>query len=237
MIKFFRKIRQNLLMENKTGKYFKYAIGEIILVVIGILIALQINNWNETKKKTIETRNVLLEIKEDLIQDKNSLKISIDRHSKNLEAEIRVIKALESKEGFTDSLRSDFGRIHLAHSYHSVSKGYQLLKEMNLSASLDKNIRISLSKYYERDVPEVYNELEEDNKEFLTYWIPYLREHFKEWEFDEYAIPYDYNQLLEDKNLISALKIDCVNLRGTINALDIALQSATNLIEKLPSEN
>ncbi|GAA4812071.1 DUF6090 family protein [Litoribaculum gwangyangense] len=50
MIKFFRKIRQNLLMENKTGKYFKYAIGEIVLVVIGILIALQINNWNETRK-------------------------------------------------------------------------------------------------------------------------------------------------------------------------------------------
>lgn len=50
MIKFFRKIRQNLLMENKTGKYFKYAIGEIFLVVIGILIALQINNWNENKK-------------------------------------------------------------------------------------------------------------------------------------------------------------------------------------------
>jgi hypothetical protein len=38
-------------MENKTGKYFKYAIGEIILVVIGILIALQINNWNEARKK------------------------------------------------------------------------------------------------------------------------------------------------------------------------------------------
>jgi hypothetical protein len=55
MIKFFRKIRQNLLMENKTGKYFKYAIGEIILVVIGILIALQINNWNEnSKERTIE---------------------------------------------------------------------------------------------------------------------------------------------------------------------------------------
>ena len=49
MIKFFRKIRQNLLMENKTGKYFKYAIGEIILVVIGILIALQINNWNSQR--------------------------------------------------------------------------------------------------------------------------------------------------------------------------------------------
>ena len=50
MIKFFRKIRQNLLSQGKTGKYFKYAIGEIILVVIGILIALQINNWNEYQK-------------------------------------------------------------------------------------------------------------------------------------------------------------------------------------------
>ena len=49
MIKFFRKIRQDLLSKGKTGKYLKYAIGEIILVVIGILLALQINTWNENK--------------------------------------------------------------------------------------------------------------------------------------------------------------------------------------------
>ena len=49
MIKFFRKIRQNLLSEGKTGKYLKYAIGEILLVVIGILIAIQINEWNNNR--------------------------------------------------------------------------------------------------------------------------------------------------------------------------------------------
>lgn len=54
MIKFFRKIRQNLLSKGKTGKYFKYAIGEIVLVVIGILIALQVNNWNEKQKQDAE---------------------------------------------------------------------------------------------------------------------------------------------------------------------------------------
>ena len=48
MIKFFRKIRYNLMEQNKTGKCLKYAIGEIVLVVIGILIALSINNWNGT---------------------------------------------------------------------------------------------------------------------------------------------------------------------------------------------
>ncbi|PNQ73125.1 hypothetical protein C1T31_09050 [Hanstruepera neustonica] len=70
MIKFFRKIRQNLLSEGKTGKYLKYAIGEIILVVIGILIALQINNWNETR----QTKKVEKEILNVLLEDLNSAK-------------------------------------------------------------------------------------------------------------------------------------------------------------------
>ena len=62
MIKFFRKIRQNLLMENNTGKYFKYAIGEIILVVIGILIALQINNWNENNQDRKQEKKILSQL-------------------------------------------------------------------------------------------------------------------------------------------------------------------------------
>ncbi len=69
MIKFFRKIRQNLLTENKTGKYFKYAIGEIILVVIGILIALQTNNWNENNKAKSRWKSDLLELKSELNSD------------------------------------------------------------------------------------------------------------------------------------------------------------------------
>ena len=81
MIKFFRTIRQNLLMENpsdkssragKTGKYFKYAIGEIILVVIGILIALQINNWNEERKEVLHQKGILTNLVEDLRADSAS---------------------------------------------------------------------------------------------------------------------------------------------------------------------
>ena len=59
MIKFFRKIRYDLMRQNKTGKYFKYAVGEIILVVIGILIALQINTWNENRKLRNEELKIL----------------------------------------------------------------------------------------------------------------------------------------------------------------------------------
>ena len=62
MIKFFRRIRQQLLSENKFSKYLFYAIGEIILVVIGILLALQINNWNEEKKERVQEQKYLIEI-------------------------------------------------------------------------------------------------------------------------------------------------------------------------------
>ena len=63
MIIFFRKIRQNLLMENRTGKYFEYAIGEIILVVIGILIALSINSWYESRKNLAKKEILLKALK------------------------------------------------------------------------------------------------------------------------------------------------------------------------------
>ena len=69
MIKFFRKIRQDLLSKGKTGKYLKYAIGEIILVVIGILLALQINTWNEnridSKRLNLYTQSLLNDLELD----------------------------------------------------------------------------------------------------------------------------------------------------------------------------
>lgn len=73
MIKFFRTIRQNLIMENKTGKYLKYAIGEIVLVVIGILIALSINTWNENRKNKITEQDIYCKLLEDFNLDRQNI--------------------------------------------------------------------------------------------------------------------------------------------------------------------
>jgi uncharacterized membrane protein YgaE (UPF0421/DUF939 family) len=78
MIKFFRHLRQNLIMENKTGRYFKYAIGEIVLVVIGILIALQINNWNSNQKDELQETKILLQLKEGLALDRNKMEAELN---------------------------------------------------------------------------------------------------------------------------------------------------------------
>ena len=86
MIKFFRQIRQSLVMKNQTSKYFKYAIGEIILVVIGILIALQINNWNENRKNTAWEKQFLTDLKIELDANRAQLKNVYEIQSKKSEA-------------------------------------------------------------------------------------------------------------------------------------------------------
>ena len=78
MIKIFRKIRQNLISEGTTGQYLKYAIGEIALLVIGILLALQLNNWNENGKSYNKARNYLFEIITDLQKDTSNFNHPIE---------------------------------------------------------------------------------------------------------------------------------------------------------------
>lgn len=69
MISFFRRIRQELLQQKSVTRYFAYAIGEILLVVIGILIALQVNNWNEVNKNSKQEKAFLINFHEDLRSD------------------------------------------------------------------------------------------------------------------------------------------------------------------------
>jgi hypothetical protein len=78
MLTFFRQIRQSLFMENKIKTYLKYAIGEIVLVVIGILIALQINNWNEERQRIEKEYEIMTNLAEDFKINLFNLEESID---------------------------------------------------------------------------------------------------------------------------------------------------------------
>ena len=237
MLKFFRRIRQRLISDHKFTKYLLYAVGETVLIVIGILIALQINNWNENRKESRAIKSVLIEIKEDLIEDQLELMHSIEQHKKDFEAQKRILSALEAKSSYNEGVRSDLGRIFLARNIFSASKGYDLLKELNLGILRDKELRILLTKYYERDIPLVYRELRDDKLEFENFWLPYVRLHFREWEFGEYGVPHEYSHIVNDPTLFTATKMNSNNLNNTLVAHDTALNTATILIPLLPDAN
>ncbi len=105
MIKFFRNIRKKRLNEGQTSKYFKYAIGEIVLVVIGILIALQINNWNEHRKglnkRSAYTKSLIKELKQDTTDFRKNTEFLI----KQMEVLIGFHERLKSESATIDTMK------------------------------------------------------------------------------------------------------------------------------------
>ena len=105
MIKLFNKIRQNLLASGQTSRYLKYAVGEIILVVIGILIALSINNWNENRKSNQTAREVYQNLLTSLKQDSIEVRDIIALQNRSIETIRKIVLAPPSQplyelEGF-----------------------------------------------------------------------------------------------------------------------------------------
>lgn len=148
MLKFFKKIRQSLLSEGKTGKYFKYAIGEIVLVVIGILIALQINNWNERRKDREQEKEFLIGLKETLNRD-------LERNLRSQEVNQRALKSmqiitehLEQDLPYNDSLKNHFGTAHNFLFWDLSESVFESLEAKGLDLISNKNLRDSLALAY-----------------------------------------------------------------------------------------
>lgn len=97
MIKFFRRIRKKLLSEGKIGDYFKYAFGEIILVVIGILIALQLNNWSSKMKVNEKTNTYLSALNTEIESNIATLDLNINGLHKDIEAHSNTLTSLHSQ--------------------------------------------------------------------------------------------------------------------------------------------
>ncbi|WCO03571.1 DUF6090 family protein [Psychroserpens ponticola] len=159
MIKFFRKIRQNLLMENKTGKYFKYAIGEIILVVIGILIALSINNWNEDRKAKTYEEQVYTQIYKDIKADSLNLSLVIKYYKQKDTLMNRIlydsVPSIEY-ETINDENQYTFPYgIRLITNHDNISntkKGYQLFKTFNTMDIDSDSLSFSIEDYYSQAI-------------------------------------------------------------------------------------
>jgi len=174
MIKFFRKIRQKLLMENKTGKYFKYAIGEIVLVVIGILIAVQINSWvNRTKLQKdneVFLKKMVLELElnkkrmrtlvyGDSTNTKNVRYISLERAIKNGDSILDMTyRGLHSDDlSFIFNNRIGAGGAYL-NIHNSIYE--ELINTGKLYTLGSDTLIMAIKKYYKRcDREDLYNKI------------------------------------------------------------------------------
>ena len=225
MIKFFRKIRYNLMETGKTGKYLKYAIGEIVLVVIGILIALQINNWNEQRKIDILQVEALKEVASDLQDDLYSLENDIGLNLRGLNSASIIRKVLVSNQAYHDSLAIHFGNLDFNTTYTLKTSGFDNLRNLGFQIIANDSIRKSITDLYasEYSFLKEREELAEQRtyEYFSPLYIPYfgsvkstngargtLRNYtprdFESMKFDQdFDVLLDYIIIVKEDNLYS----------------------------------
>lgn len=153
MISLFRKIRQSLLQQNKVTQYLAYAIGEIFLVVIGILIALQINTWNELRKIRQYEVKMLKELKATLERDRGYFSSQIPRLTNKQKAANRLLSMLENKEENLDTLNKYFSNLRFEVLFQYNSGAYGSIKSGGIDKISNDSIRAKMAGLYEFLIP------------------------------------------------------------------------------------
>ena len=164
MIKLFRKIRQDLLVKKQLNKYFIYAFGEVFLVMIGILLALYISNWNSNNKDDKKEEWYLINIIEDIEYQKVYLKFMIEHYNESIDIEKSIIKEYYQKNGFSkiDSLDAKLNYLMLSYRFPNTNNTYQeLVSSGQLSLIKDKFLSIDIINYY-LSCENNYNDLKKD---------------------------------------------------------------------------
>jgi len=178
MIKFFRKIRQQFLRENKIRKYLIYAIGEIVLVVIGILIALQINNWNENQKTQIELLDIYSQIVFEVDNDIAELSANLEMYE-SLEP---VFNKVISDYRTVDLLDDGLSRLLAKSPTTNLNKsGIERLKAISVKDSLSlslielydlmENVYLIPDENLIRDETQLLADIYRDNYSWYPEWI------------------------------------------------------------------
>lgn len=195
MIKLFRKISQRLLTINKFN-----IIGVIVFVVIGILIALQINNWNEfNKAKTLETK-ILKELRSDLTQNLNDIESNIKYLTSCKQANEIIINHMENGLPYHDSLDYHFANLYPYTIFNPNQITFDYLKQTGMFSISNDSIRTSVSDLYAYQY-STYHVFE--NTYFFEHYTNYIKPmfmtEFETFEFYKSFKPKNYNQFIKNQ--------------------------------------
>ncbi len=212
MLKFFRQLRQRLLTENRFGKYLLYAVGEILLVVIGILLALQIDTWNKERELRAEELKTLNNFKASLAADAAYLKGSKYTYEKARNSMDYLIAYMDKDLPYSDSLKYHFANITFDWGMQYDFSTYEELKSKDLNLISNDSLRSDLIRYYSlaeglgMRLANRYSRIIDDVSKTI------FSRHFDQmWEvridsLQGEMIPFDYNALKEDRQFRYFLK-------------------------------
>jgi len=230
MINFFRKIRKNLLTQNKVSKYLLYAIGEIVLVVVGILIALSINNWNESKKILATEKESYSNLLRSLKKDSLELVRVIQFQTKSIEAQNTIIQSQkidnmssnEITEMLYDIYNGAYSFFPKYGTYNSIvaNRGIDIIKSESIKSNL-----IDLYDYWCYRYENVDNVLD---KKYHDVLYPFLQKEIGFFANSDFE--YENIDVTRFEKEYYHLQLQCQNLNPLTNH---SIRQLVNIQEKV----
>ena len=240
MINFFRKIRQNLLSEGKTGKYLKYAIGEIVLVMVGILLALQVNNWNEQRKLSQKEVQTLIALKGDIEANINNLNEGITTMGVINKNNLKIIEFFEDKTPYDKSMAQYFHNFLGFWDPDFSYASYENLKSQGLDLISNNDLRKSIINLFDVEMDKLdIAEMTRMNILFENMIVPMQRKYFYKdytsnvpWHY----VPYDYNDMMKDMEFYSVCTEMAFRQTRSIERYKAFIFRSESLIEQIDLE-
>lgn len=236
MIPFFRRIRKRLLPGGAASRYLLYAIGEIALVVLGILIALQINNWNEARKDKIIEKEILRNLAQCLDTNVKLLEEQIDLNKRSDDASEIILHALENRLPYHDSLSAYLGYASNVDNSGDIFSyyAYEVLKNTGMEIIRNQALKNEIVLLFEETFAIPRNRMDRVGETYADH-VAFRQEHFvRLWGYD--FEPIDYEGLLNDKKVHSWFRAIAQN-RGWINqSLGETLAETQRVLKMVKSE-
>ena len=235
MINLFRRVRKSHLMINNTGQYLKYAFGEIFLVVIGILIALQINNWNEQRKSKAFEKESLIQIRANLIKDKVTLE-QMKINGINAVASTDKILRQYTAINKTDSIKFWLGDIIQFDRFQPLTNAYEVLKSKGLDQVSNKELRFLMGTYYDDKAKHIVKAVKDIEETFQVDWMPILKKHVVDFKFKKYVIVQNDEIFYKPSEIRNLLTLNRDNYNGSIDYIDIGITLIDEIINIINEE-
>jgi hypothetical protein len=233
MLRFFRQIRQRLLTDNKFSKYLLYAVGEILLVVIGILIALQIDTWNEARKNRIYEKQVLAQIKLNLMQDRNTLECIAKNFQGAIEATGKLLDP-SARIAFPDSVPYWLGQVAQFDRFQPLTNSYEVLKSKGLDIISSDTVRLLLGQYYDDKIATSSQSIGDIEISFNNHWIPLMENHVADFKFKDYLRVTSTDTFINETNVLRILTLNRDNYSAGLTNVQSVIRHIDVLLSELP---
>lgn len=195
MLKFFRKIRQRLLGENKFSKYLIYAVGEIILVVLGILIALGINNWNLEQKEEEFELELLSEFRTNLENTMDDISANINYHTTSIRSANILLRAFEMENVNSDTLENHYAKVAIIPQFLVNKTAYEKLKLSGTALIKNDSLRNEIVELYDDHYVFMLKIVDSEWDSWMIDYRTLYRKHFSKSSYTDKMIPVNYGQL------------------------------------------